>query len=567
MEDIRSIMQKIWPEWEIVEKIGEGSFASVYKAVRKDIVGTSYAAIKVTRIPRDSSEIEELHAEGLLPDQTLAYYQGVVKDYSAEIKMMDAVKGFTNIVAIDDYRIYQVEDATVWYIFIRMELLTPLMKKVALGGMNEEEIIKLGIDLCTALDICRQYCIVHRDIKPENIFVNDSGNYKLGDFGVARNLEKITNGLSRKGTPNYMAPEVYKSILKETDYAAASKVDIYSLGMVLYWASNGSKLPFLPIEKQIASPDDRKTAFIRRINGEPLPPPHRVCEELQQIILKACAYDADERFDSAVEMRAALQALLDRKHGKGPADPWRASPLQKAQEKPSAPAEENNARAENPGQAIEQTSQDHRAPAKSRRRVAVWALVILLLALAALGIYFLQNRDQQSNADFRAVATAFVPTLSATPTAAPTAEPTAAPMAEPTAAPTAVPTAAPTAEPTAAPTAAPTAEPTAAPTAEPTAAPTAEPTAAPTVAPTAAPTPEPTVAPTAAPTVKPNVAGDITGDGAVDLMDVVRLQKYIADWDVAVDEARCDVNGDGAVNVIDVIRLQRYISEADVEIY
>lgn len=309
MEDIREMIKKVWPEWEVTGRIGSGAFATVYKAVRKDMVGTSFAAIKVTKIPADSSEIDGLHAEGLQPDQTFAYYEGVVKDYSAEIKLMDSVKGYTNIVAIDDYKIFHPDDETVWYIFIRMELLTPLVKKTAVEGMDEAQIIRLGIDLCTALDICRRHSIVHRDIKPENIFVNESGDYKLGDFGVARNLERVTNGMSRKGTPNYMAPEVYKSIMKEIDFSAASKVDIYSLGMVMYWLGNASRLPFLPSEKQIATPEDRKNAFVRRINGEALPPPQNVSPELAAVILKACSYEAADRYESAAAMRSALQAL------------------------------------------------------------------------------------------------------------------------------------------------------------------------------------------------------------------------------------------------------------------
>ena len=313
MDDIREIMKKIWPEWTIVNIIGEGSFATVYKAVREDLIGTSYAAIKVTRIPRDSNEIDSLHAEGLEPEKTYDYYQGVVKDYSAEIKLMDSVKGYTNIVAIDDYRIYQPEDRLIWYIFIRMELLTPLVKDVARHGIDEDRIIRLGIDLCTALDVCRQHNIVHRDIKPENIFVNDNGYFKLGDFGVARNLEKMTNGLSLKGTPNYMAPEVAKSIITEVDFNSAARIDIYSLGMVMYWLANGSKLPFLPLNKQIASPEDRKNAFIRRINGETLPLPRLVSPELQQIILKACSYDPGSRYRSAYDMKTALFRLQQKR--------------------------------------------------------------------------------------------------------------------------------------------------------------------------------------------------------------------------------------------------------------
>ena len=193
MEEIREMIRKVWPEWKIVEEIGEGGFATVYKAVREDLAGTTTAAIKVTKIPRDRSEAEELRAEGLEENETYAYYRDVVRDFAAEIKLMDSVKGYTNIVGIDDYKVYQPEGEMVWYIFIRMELLTPLARYVALRGMDEEKIIRLGVDICTALEMCRQYKIVHRDIKPENIFVNDAGHFKLGDFGVARNLEKITS--------------------------------------------------------------------------------------------------------------------------------------------------------------------------------------------------------------------------------------------------------------------------------------------------------------------------------------------------------------------------------------
>ena len=310
MEEIRELIRKVWPEWRITEEIGEGGFATVYKAVREDLAGTTTAAIKVTKIPRDRNEAEELRAEGLEENETYAYYRDVVRDFAAEIKLMDSVKGYTNIVGIDDYKVYQPEGEMVWYIFIRMELLTPLARYVALRGMDEERIIRLGIDLCTALEMCRQYRIVHRDIKPENIFVNDAGHFKLGDFGVARNLEKITSCFSRTGTPNYMAPEVYRSMLKETDFASASKVDIYSLGVVLYWLANGSKLPFVPEDKQIASPDDRRNAFLRRMNGEKLTPPRKVSPRLQEIILKACAYDPDDRYETAAKMRADLLALL-----------------------------------------------------------------------------------------------------------------------------------------------------------------------------------------------------------------------------------------------------------------
>ena len=302
---VRDILKKAWPEWEIEKVIGTGAFGAVYQAVRNDIAGVSHAAIKVVTIPKSEEEIEAIRAEGYSPAQTVEYFQKVVQDYTSEIKLLDSVKGYTNIIAIDDYKIIQSEDRMLWHILIRMELLN----KIDFRSMNEEDMIRLGIDICSALDVCRKKNIIHRDIKPDNILVNDIGNYKLGDFGVARCLEKTKGQLSVKGTPNFMAPEIYKAELKETDIDAAVRADIYSLGLVLYWIGNDSRLPFMP-EKQIPSPTDRETAFMQRINGEQLPRLEKISPELQQVIEKACSYDPDQRYHDAAEMLEALRQLL-----------------------------------------------------------------------------------------------------------------------------------------------------------------------------------------------------------------------------------------------------------------
>ncbi len=302
------ILKSTWPDWEIVDEIGGGAFGTVYRAVRQDMAGTTESAIKVIVIPRSEEEVEDLRAEGYSREQTVAYFHQVVQDYTAEIKLMASVKGYTNIVAIDDYKIVHSEDPECWYIFIRMELLN----QVDFQSMGEQEIIRLGIDLCTALEVCREKKIVHRDIKPDNILINSDGHYKLGDFGVARSLDRSTRRLSIKGTPNYMAPEVYKAELNRSDIDAAAKADTYSLGLVMYWISNGTRLPFVP-DKQIPSPADRESAFTRRINGEQFPRLPHISRELQNIILKACSFDPKDRYENAGEMRADLMELCREK--------------------------------------------------------------------------------------------------------------------------------------------------------------------------------------------------------------------------------------------------------------
>ena len=118
--------------------------------------------------------------------------------------------------------------------------------------LPEKETIKLGIDLCKALEYCQQLNIIHRDIKPENIFVSRFGDFKLGDFGIARELEKTMSSLSKKGTYSYMAPEMYKGERYD------NSVDIYSLGIVLYKIMNKNRLPFLNLEKQLITYRDKE---------------------------------------------------------------------------------------------------------------------------------------------------------------------------------------------------------------------------------------------------------------------------------------------------------------------
>ena len=309
INEVAEILKTVWPEWKILERLDNGSFGEVYKAVRNDLAGPIMSAIKVIQVPCSDQEAAAIRAEGYSQEQTDEYFSKIVQDYTSEIQTMVSLKGYTNIVAIDDYKIIHLEKNRQWFLFIRMELL----KNVDFIGMDEAETIQLGIDICTALEVCREKSIVHRDIKPGNILVNDTGNYKLADFGVAKKMDNAAKGFSTKGTPNYMAPEVYKAMVRDTDLNAAAKADIYSLGLVLYWICNGSRLPFVP-DKQILNPSDRADALTRRIQGEQLPPLKNISESLQQVIQKACAYDPNERFQSASAMKKALQSLND--HGK-----------------------------------------------------------------------------------------------------------------------------------------------------------------------------------------------------------------------------------------------------------
>ena len=272
----------------------------------------SHAAIKVISIPSDPSELDSLRSEGLDINASKTYLQGIVNDFVSGIQLMESLKGVQNIVNVEDYKVVEKTDGIGWDIYIRMELLTPFNTYASGRKLSEGEVIKLGIDICTALEICGQRNVIHRDIKPENIFINDFGHFKLGDFGIARKMENVTGGLSQKGTFNYMAPEVATS----NNYDA--RVDTYSLGIVLYRLLNGNRLPFLDTEQQLMNPNERRNAVDRRIRGEALPAPCDASPAMAGLILRACAYYPNMRFSSATEMKQALMSVA---YGTGQAAP------------------------------------------------------------------------------------------------------------------------------------------------------------------------------------------------------------------------------------------------------
>jgi len=275
----------------------------VYEVVRSDHQVESHAAVKVISIPQNESEIDSLRMEGMSADEARTYFQEIVNDFANEIQLMESFKGTQNIVSIEDYKVIEKKDGIGWDIYIRMELLTSLYSYICDKTLTEKEVIKLGCDICTALELCARKNVIHRDIKPENIFINSFGDFKLGDFGIARRLDNVTGSLSRKGTYDYMAPEVELGV----QYDAT--VDLYSLGLVLYRLMNKNRLPFLDREKQLLNPNERVSANKQRLNGEQLPAPSDASPALADIILCACSHDPDKRFVSATAMKKALMSL------------------------------------------------------------------------------------------------------------------------------------------------------------------------------------------------------------------------------------------------------------------
>ncbi|MCL2820293.1 MAG: serine/threonine-protein kinase [Oscillospiraceae bacterium] len=295
--------EPLFKTYYIKKFLGEGSFGKVF-LIERESFGQKYsAALKLITIPQSKRDLEN-KLSYMTEANVRSYYEDIVNGIVSEFHLMSKLKGNSHIVSYEDHDVILHDGEIGWDILIRMELLTPLPQHTDLQKISPKEVVKLGIDICKALEKCQKEDIIHRDIKPENIFVSADGDYKLGDFGVARTIEKTTGDFTRIGTPPYMAPEIHSG----SQYASC--IDIYSLGLVIYRLLNKNRMPFLPAYPQKMEPGDEETATARRIKGDEIPPPLNADKKLAEVVLKACAFKPQDRYQNPADLRSDLEAIL-----------------------------------------------------------------------------------------------------------------------------------------------------------------------------------------------------------------------------------------------------------------
>lgn len=291
--------EPLWKEWHIEELIGKGSYGEVYRIYREKNGKREYAAAKYISIPKT----DELKGDRRFSDQelTIRYAQRADK-LSIEISSMLQLKDSKNVVHYEQHIKEPKGKSPGWDIIIRMELLTSLEDYLDANAFTKRDVIRLGLDLCSAIASCQEHDIVHRDIKIENMFLDAVGNYKLGDFGVSR-VGKGTATGTVAGTLDYMAPEV----LNEHKYN--STVDIYALGIAMYQLLNNRRNPFIDAD-YVPNSDEEEEANQKRLRGDAFPDPKFDSGELARIIKKACAFRRQDRYATPGEMAEDLKKLL-----------------------------------------------------------------------------------------------------------------------------------------------------------------------------------------------------------------------------------------------------------------
>ena len=376
-------------EWYIEEELGQGSFGTVYSAYRMLAGKKEYSAIKHISLPKNQSDLKSIQVDlGTSdPEAVKERLNGLRDELISEYMQMKEFKGQTNIVSCEDVHWIEKKDMPGYDIFIRMELLECVSNQILDGKIDRRETIKLGIDICNALTLLRNKNIVHRDVKPQNIFVNNNGDYKLGDFGTARNLQGTSAAMSMRGTFAYMSPEAMKG--ERTGYTS----DIYSLGLVMYRLLNGNKSPFL-LPGQASTVTQEDAANMRRLQGEELPPPSDADKGLAKIILRACAYDPKDRWQSADAMQNALEGLLNGTiHRKTETD---TEVVQAQIIAETARKQQEKEKQEKEKKEKEQEQQDKTK--KQKKIITIIAACIVLVAAGILGVHAMNQSKTYKNA-------------------------------------------------------------------------------------------------------------------------------------------------------------------------
>lgn len=289
----------VWPQWRIVRLLGAGSFGEVYEIQRDEYGLTSRCALKILRKENPAPMPGDSYGSISGSNSSEDFINTVIR----EIDIMQSLKGAPNIVVIDDYEIARSNDSCA--VLIRMELLRNLRDYITSTQVTVNDIIRVGVDICNALEYCEGRNIIHRDVKESNIFYSDMGIFKLGDFGISKQLtDYMMNNatMTSAGTINKMAPEVYYG--KHYD----NRVDIYSLGVVLYSLLNYGRPPFYPPYPAQVTAEEAMAADMIRLQGTAVPPLAGVDSRLNKVICKACSPKPSGRYRTAAEFRSALES-------------------------------------------------------------------------------------------------------------------------------------------------------------------------------------------------------------------------------------------------------------------
>ncbi len=255
------------PQYEVIEILGRGGMGAVYKARQKSL--RRLVAIKI--LPRSALD-DELHFVERFKNEAFTMAQ---LDHPA-------------IVGVHDFG--ETAEGLLYFVMEFVDGTDVARMIQSSGRLPQDLVLKITLAVCEALHDAHQHGVIHRDIKPANVLIHQDGRVKVADFGLAKRHDPLlTHALTRSdtaiGTPDFVAPEM---LLPGT--VADHRADIYAVGVMLYQMLTGE------IPRGIFKmPSQRFPELDERFNA---------------IVCKAMETDREERYQSALDMRRDLEAIM-----------------------------------------------------------------------------------------------------------------------------------------------------------------------------------------------------------------------------------------------------------------
>lgn len=270
------------------KKIGQGPNGETYLVTNR--LNGKKLALKHISIPLSDSQTKALIYAGAVADEREAqkYYAATVKELKGELLLLNSIQNSGNLQKFRGYQIDQKFTGAGFDVYLISDYNKSLPVVLKDGKITKLQAVNLGIDLCSALEQLRSADLIHKDVRPENVFMDENNRFLLGDLGIVPLSELKYSTMPDNLITDYSAPEV-----KSTDATLSPSMDIYAVGMILYHVFHGDKAPVRKTDVELAAPQYADMA-------------------LSEIILKACSYDANQRYQSPSDMKQALVLYMQR---------------------------------------------------------------------------------------------------------------------------------------------------------------------------------------------------------------------------------------------------------------
>ena len=230
--------------------------------------------------------------------------EGKLNRATHEKRIMDAVSGCFRAVTLVDYDVVSNSDDTKTVYFLE-KYYPSLEARFSSDFYSIADAVKAVIGICNAAEEILECGVIHLDLKPANAFTDAFETVRLGDFGCSLFISELPEYKEMRGTPEYLAPEVYQ------EHKCSELSEVYSIGLILYYLLNDRRLPFV---NKRNNKYDAELAVYKRLAGKELPAlhfgiPKEAEEKINSVIRRACAYKTENRIKSIKELRVCLEKL------------------------------------------------------------------------------------------------------------------------------------------------------------------------------------------------------------------------------------------------------------------